>query len=87
MLFALLFVLDYVNTSAPAGRTADSLHTPGPTRPDSMALTRKGDIIKTGNSTRDVFNALADDAKTDTSKAAITTLRKQDGPLPGQQID
>ncbi|MEC3881219.1 hypothetical protein [Parapedobacter sp. 10938] len=64
VLFALFFVLDYVHTSAPEGEKADSLQTPVSIQPDSLAPIHKGDIIKNGNSTRDVFKALADDDKT-----------------------
>lgn len=77
VLFALLFVLDYVHTSAPADKEADSLRTAVSTPSDSLEPLHKGDIIKQ-QSTRDIFEALADDDKTDTSQAVIKALRKQD---------
>ena len=66
VLFALLFVLDYVHTSAPEGKKPDSkqisVATPSDSTPsDSLELIHKGDILKNGNSTRTVFEALADD--------------------------
>lgn len=64
VLFALLFVLDYVHTSAPEGKKPDSKQASVSTQSDSLAPIHKGDIIKNGNSTRDVFKALADDDKT-----------------------
>ena len=63
VLFALLFVLDYVHTSAPADKKTDSLQTPVAVRSDSLAPLHTGDIIKSGNSTRAVFKALATDDK------------------------
>ena len=63
VLFGLFFVLDYLHTSAPAGKTPDSMHTPVSTLPDSLDSMHTGDIIKQ-QSTRDIFEALADDDKT-----------------------
>lgn len=78
VLFALFFVLDYVHTAAPEGKKPDSPQTQVSTQSDSLAPIHKGDIIKNGNSTRDVFKALADDDKADTSQAVIKALPKQD---------
>lgn len=61
VLFGMLFILDYLHPSAPEGKMPDSKQTPVSTRSDSLAPIHKGDIIKNGNSTRDVFEALADD--------------------------
>lgn len=63
VLFALLFVLDYVHTSAPEGKKPDSKQISVATPSDSLEPIHKGDIIKNGNSTRTVFEALADDDK------------------------
>ena len=68
VLFVLLFVLDYVHTSAPEGKKPESkemsISTPSDSTPsDSLESVHKGDIIKNGNSTRTVFEALADDDK------------------------
>lgn len=64
VLFGLLFVLDYLHSSAPEGTKPDSKQIPVSIQSDSLAPIHKGDIIKNGNSTRDVFEALADDDKT-----------------------
>lgn len=63
VLFGLFFVLDYLRTSAPAGRTPDSMQMPVLAQPDSLEPIHKGDIIKQ-QSTRDIFEGLADDDKT-----------------------
>lgn len=63
VLFGLLFVLDYLHTSAPERKKPDSKQTQVSTPSDSLAPIRKGDIIKK-NSTRDIFEALTDDDKT-----------------------
>lgn len=63
VLFGLLFVLDYRHTSAPERKKPDSQQTPVSTRSDSLAPIHKGDIIKK-NSTRDIFEALADGDET-----------------------
>lgn len=60
VLFALFFVLDGIHTSAPAGKKTDSTQTPVSIQPDSLKPIHKGDIIKK-KSTRDIFEALADD--------------------------
>jgi len=77
VLFVLFFVLDYVQTSAPESKKPDILRTPVSIRPDSLGPIHKGDIIKQ-QSTRDIFEALADDDKTDTSQAVIKAPPKRD---------
>ncbi len=78
VLFALFFVLDYVHTAAPGGKESDSLQIPVSSQSDSLAPIHKGYIFKNGNSTRDVFKALADDDKTSTSQAVIKAPPKAD---------
>ena len=62
VLFGLFFVLDYVHTAAPEGTKPDSLQIPLSTPSDSLEPIHTGDIIKQ-QSTRDIFEALADDDK------------------------
>ena len=60
VLFGLLFVLDYAHNSDQEAKKPDFQQPPVLTQRDSLVPIHKGDIIKSGNSTRDVFKALAD---------------------------
>ena len=64
VLFALLFVLDYAHTSGPEAKKADSKRAPVSIQCDTLMPIHKGNMIKNGNSTRDIFKALASDDTT-----------------------
>lgn len=63
VLFGLLFVLDYLHTSAPTDNKPDSTQTLDSIQSDSLEPMHKGNMIKQ-QSTRDIFEALGDDDKT-----------------------
>ena len=77
LLFCLLFVFDYVYTSAPEITKPDSQQTPVSISHDTLAPLHKGRMIKNGNSTRDIFEALAaDDTTNIENKKPPLTNRK-----------
>ena len=72
VLFVVLFALDYLRPPAGENKEPELNEAPVPTPADSLEPVHQGNIMKSGNSTRDVFKALAEGDTTDT----VMKLRK-----------
>ena len=66
VLFVVLFALDYLRPAVEKDKAPERVLVTDSVPADSLESVHQGNIMKSGNSTRDVFKALAEGDTTDT---------------------